>query len=116
MAARMLTSRPGGARFARAELLVLGARALARDVLVMSNLSRRSFLAASPAVAATPSFGAIAALGDVDVAIVGAGAAGIAAARRLAAAKRRFALIEASDRIGGRCHTDTRTFGVPADR
>jgi monoamine oxidase len=82
----------------------------------MSNLSRRSFLAASAAVAATPSFGATASLGDVDVAIVGAGAAAIAAARRLAAAKRRFALIEASDRIGGRCLTDTRTFGVPADR
>src|SRR5580704_2683472 len=98
MALQVLTSRPAAMRFARAELLVLGARALARDVLVMSSLSRRSFLAASAAVAATPSFGATASLGDVDVAIVGAGAAGIAAARRLAAAKRRFALIEASDR------------------
>jgi monoamine oxidase len=82
----------------------------------MSSLSRRSFLAASAAVAAGPSFAATGALGEVDVAIVGAGAAGIAAARRIAAAGRRFALIEASDRIGGRCVTDTQTFGVPFDR
>ena len=50
------------------------------------------------------------------MAIIGAGAAGIAAARKVAAAGRRFALIEASDRVGGRCVTDTRTFGVPFDR
>jgi monoamine oxidase len=48
--------------------------------------------------------------------IVGAGAAGIAAARRFAAAGKRFALVEASDHIGGRCFTDTHTFGVPYDR
>jgi phytoene dehydrogenase-like protein len=67
-------------------------------------------VAASPALAAAP--GGV----DVDFVVVGAGAAGIAAARRLAAANRRFALIEAADRIGGRCMTDTRTFGVPLDR
>jgi monoamine oxidase len=50
------------------------------------------------------------------VAIVGAGAAGIAAARKVAAAGRRFVLIEASDHVGGRCVTDTRIFGVPYDR
>jgi monoamine oxidase len=54
--------------------------------------------------------------GNVDVVIVGAGAAGIAAARKLAAAHKRFALIEAADVAGGRCITDTRTFGVPFDR
>jgi monoamine oxidase len=81
----------------------------------MSILSRRSFLAASAAVAARPALGAPS-LGDVDIAIVGAGAAGIAAARRIAAVKRRCVLLEAADRIGGRCITDTRTFGVPWDR
>ena len=50
------------------------------------------------------------------MAIIGAGAAGIAAARKVAAAGRRFALIEASDRTGGRCFTETRSFGVPYDR
>ena len=50
------------------------------------------------------------------MAIIGAGAAGIAAARKVAAAGRRYVLLEASDRIGGRCVTDTGTFGVPYDR
>ena len=81
------------------------------------RLSRRSFLAAAaaavarPAIAATPQTS-----GPLDVIIVGAGAAGIAAARRLAAAGRRYVLLEASDHVGGRCVTDTRTFGVPYDR
>jgi monoamine oxidase len=81
----------------------------------MSILSRRSFLAATAAVAARPTLG-VAATTDVDIAIVGAGAAGIAAARRIVAAKRRCVLLEASERIGGRCITDTRPFGVPWDR
>src|SRR6476619_6355483 len=78
--------------------------------------SRRSFIGGAAALAAAPALGAVAASGDTDVAIVGAGAAGIAAARKVAAAGRRFALIEASERIGGRCVTDTRIFGVPFDR
>ena len=81
-------------------------------------LSRRRFLAASAASAASARTSAIAAraTGDFDVAIIGAGAAGIAAARRLAGAGARIALIEASSRLGGRCFTDTETFEVPFDR
>jgi monoamine oxidase len=79
-------------------------------------LGRRSFIAGAAALAAAPALGAVASSGDTDVAIIGAGAAGIAAARKVAAAGRRFALIEASDHVGGRCVTDTRTFGVPFDR
>ena len=82
----------------------------------MPRLSRRALLIGSASLAATPALGAVASSGYVDVVIVGAGAAGIAAARRLAAAGRRVAVIEAADRIGGRCTTDTRTFGVPYDR
>jgi monoamine oxidase len=78
-------------------------------------LSRRSFLAASAALAAAPALGAVPASGEVDVVIVGAGAAGIAAARRVAAANRRFALLEAGSVIGGRCVTDSKIFGVPFD-
>ncbi|MGA8615108.1 MAG: FAD-dependent oxidoreductase [Xanthobacteraceae bacterium] len=85
----------------------------------MSRLSRRSFLAASAASAAfvaRPAIGAPAPRAtETDVVIVGAGAAGIAAARRIAAANRHFVMIEAADHIGGRCVTDTRTFGVPFD-
>jgi monoamine oxidase len=40
-----------------------------------------------------------------DVIVIGAGVAGLAAARILAEAGRRVALIEARDRIGGRIHT-----------
>ena len=81
----------------------------------MSPLSRRSFLASAATLAATSALGAVGGAGEVDVVIVGAGAAGIAAARRVAAANKRFALIEAGDRIGGRCATDTKIFGVPYD-
>jgi monoamine oxidase len=82
----------------------------------MSRLSRRSFLAASAAFAARPALAApTPAAATADVVIVGAGAAGIAAAHRIAAAGRRYVLIEAADHIGGRCITDTRTFGVPFD-
>jgi monoamine oxidase len=80
----------------------------------MKRLSRRSFLAASTAVLAAPRL-AFGAPGDAEIVVVGAGAAGIAAARKLVAAGRKIVVFEASDRIGGRCVTDTRTFGVPYD-
>ena len=81
----------------------------------MPRLSRRSFLAASAALVAAPALGPRAFAADVDVVIVGAGAAGIAAARRVAAAGRSYRLIEASTRVGGRCATDGKIFGVPFD-
>jgi monoamine oxidase len=49
------------------------------------------------------------------IVIVGAGAAGIAAARTLLAAKRDVIVLEARDRPGGRAAVDHR-LGVPADR
>jgi monoamine oxidase len=50
----------------------------------------------------------------VDVAIVGGGAAGIAAARRLAGLNRSVLLIEALPRLGGRARTETLQ-GMPLD-
>jgi monoamine oxidase len=89
----------------------------------MRRLSRRSFLASSAAVlTAAPAFAAprpapeVPRSGWVDAIIVGAGAAGIAAGRRLAAAGKHFVVLEAADQVGGRCITDTRTFGIPYDR
>jgi monoamine oxidase len=84
----------------------------------MPVFSRRRFLAASAAsaVVAGTCQPAVPASGEFDVAIIGAGAAGIAAARRCTAARARVTVIEASDRIGGRCVTDTTTFGTPFDR
>jgi monoamine oxidase len=49
-----------------------------------------------------------------DVAVIGAGAAGIAAARRLIAAGRRVVVLESRDRAGGRAHVD-HSLGAPAD-
>ncbi|WP_240932648.1 flavin monoamine oxidase family protein [Pelagibius litoralis] len=51
-----------------------------------------------------------------DVVVIGAGAAGIAAARRLIAGGRSVIVIEAADRIGGRAYTESTTFGVPYDQ
>lgn len=53
--------------------------------------------------------------GSVDVAIIGAGAAGLGAARALASAGKSSVVLEAMSRSGGRAWTDTGTFGVPID-
>ena len=51
---------------------------------------------------------------EVDVAVIGAGAAGIAAGRRLAEAGANFVVLEARSRIGGRAWTET-AGGFPLD-
>jgi monoamine oxidase len=84
------------------------------------TMTRRDFLSASAAVVAAPALGS-GALGaplprDADIVVIGAGAAGIAAARRIMAANRRVIVVEAAGQIGGRCITDTTTFEVPFDR
>ena len=85
----------------------------------MNRVTRRSFLAGSAASFASGT--AFAQRGrpapsEPDCIIVGAGAAGIAAARRLSAAGRSFIMIEAANRIGGRCIAETTSFGVAFDR
>jgi monoamine oxidase len=52
---------------------------------------------------------------EYEVAIIGAGMAGIAAAKELRAASRKIILLEARDRIGGRAYTESNTFGAPFD-
>lgn len=51
-----------------------------------------------------------------DIAVIGAGAAGLAATRTLIGRGLSAMRIEARNRIGGRAWTDSETFGVPFDR
>ena len=82
------------------------------------TITRRDFLSASAAFAAMPVLRATAAPlpREADIVVIGAGAAGIAAARRIMAANRKVVVVEAASQIGGRCITDTTTFDVPFDR
>lgn len=50
-----------------------------------------------------------------DVAIVGAGASGLAAAHEARASGLEFVVLEAKERIGGRAFTESASFGVPFD-
>lgn len=84
------------------------------------TMTRRGFLSASAALVTTASADSRAWSAplprDADIVVIGAGAAGIAAARRIMAANRKVIVVEASGQIGGRCSTDTATFDVPFDR
>lgn len=50
-----------------------------------------------------------------DVVIIGAGAAGLGAARKLMKAGRSVLIVEAAGRVGGRAWTQSDSFGVPVD-
>jgi monoamine oxidase len=84
------------------------------------TMTRRDFLSASAALAVTPVLGGRAGAAplprEADIVVIGAGAAGIAAARRIMAANRKVIVVEATSQIGGRCQTDSSTFEVPFDR
>jgi monoamine oxidase len=69
--------------------------------LALTGISPRLVLSALPA--------------NPDIVIIGAGAAGLEAAKTLRSRGISHVVLEANNRIGGRCHTDTRIFGVPFD-
>jgi monoamine oxidase len=84
------------------------------------TMTRRDLLSASAALAVLPVLGrgarGAALPRQADIVVIGAGAAGIAAARRIQAAGRSVIVVEAADRIGGRCLTDSTSYDVPFDR
>ena len=76
-------------------------------------LGRRSFMAGLASTLVAPAL-AQEHLDEVDVVIVGAGAAGLSAAKALQEARRSFIILEARDRVGGRVFTDE-ALGIPFD-
>ena len=78
------------------------------------SFTRRAVMAGLGATAAMPAW-AQTVPSDPDVVIVGAGTAGLSAARTLIGEGASVAIVEAADRIGGRAWTDSATFGVPFD-
>ena len=81
----------------------------------LPSISRRSLLAGSAISAVLPRTARASLDTNPDIVIVGAGAAGIAAAHALEERGVRYVMIEAGSRIGGRAYTETETFGVPFD-
>lgn len=80
----------------------------------ISNPSRRKVLTGALASAAMPAW-AQAIPANPDVVVIGAGSAGIAAARTLMAKGKSVVVVEGAARIGGRAYTESDTFGVPFD-
>src|SRR3984893_14973285 len=84
------------------------------------TMTPRDFFVASAGLAAVPALGSrafgVPVPREADIVVIGAGAAGVAAARRIMAANRKVIVVEAAGQIGGRCLTDTATFDVPFDR
>ncbi len=76
--------------------------------------ARRTFLAGLAASSVLPSVGH-ALPSNPDVVIVGAGSAGLSAARKLISNGLSVVIVEAANRIGGRAYTESETFGVPFD-
>lgn len=82
--------------------------------LLKHKITRRRALAGLLATTALPAW-AQTIPSNPDVAIVGAGAAGLSAAHSLIEKGLSVVVLEARDRIGGRAWTDNNTFGVPFD-
>ena len=83
------------------------------------TLSRRGFLGATLTSAGLLAAGRATASGspvsgDVDAVVIGAGIAGMGAAQKLRAAGHKVVVVEARNRVGGRCFCDN-TFPAPFD-
>lgn len=81
----------------------------------MTTLNRRALVGglAASTLASSVHAGTVT---DTDVIIIGAGYAGISAARQLKALGIRAVILEARDRVGGRAFTDTQSLGRKFDK
>ncbi len=82
--------------------------------IAKGSISRRSFLSGLLATASLPAW-AQTIPANPDVVGIGAGSAGLSAARSLIARGKSIVVIEGADRIGGRAYTESNTFGIPFD-
>ena len=86
-----------------------------------SGVSRRTVLGGLGGLGGAATLGLTAGMpsaassGNPDVVVIGAGVAGLTAARALIAAGRSVLVVEARSRVGGRAFTESETFGVPFD-
>ena len=79
-----------------------------------NSFTRRDFLKAGALTLVPPSvFASV--NSNPDVVIIGAGAAGLAAAHTLLRDNRTVVIVEGNNRVGGRTYTDHSMFGVPFD-
>jgi len=83
----------------------------------MTVTTRRQFMAMTTAATLLPALGSHAAVlpSETEVVIVGAGLAGLSAARMLQDRGRNVVVLEARDRIGGRIWTNTSALDFPVD-
>lgn len=79
-----------------------------------SRFTRRRVLAGLAAVPAAPALAQHLPT-NPDVVIIGAGAAGLSAARTMLAAGKTVIVVESAARVGGRAFAENGTFGVPYD-
>ena len=86
-----------------------------RTNVVLRQVFRRTVLKGTAASFACIGLGTAARSSPADVAVIGAGAAGMAATETLLSRGKSVVCIEAMGRTGGGVHTDTKTFGVPFD-
>ncbi|MGO1120427.1 flavin monoamine oxidase family protein [Rhodovibrionaceae bacterium A322] len=84
------------------------------EIKGQSGLTRRSVLGAFVSSLALPAWAGTLPR-NPDVVVIGAGAAGLSAARKLMALGKSVVVVEAASRVGGRAYTESETFGLPFD-